>query len=272
MKHFLVILFVLISIINFSSCAEKKQEQKGYGVFLGLESKDFDKITGYDIVVIDADYFSDSDIKKLKQENNKVYTYLNVGAIENYREGYEKFEKYALGDYENWPQEKWIDVSKREWQSYLHDKSRALYEKGVDGFFLDNFDVYYYYHYERIYDGLISILADLEKIDTYLMINGANTFITEGFERREILSSVDAVNQETVFTRIDDYENDVFSESTLEDRDYFLDYLYACKDNDIDVFLLEYSKDDELKTTIKDFATENGFGYYVSRSVQLVGD
>ena len=30
--------------------------------------------------------------------------------------------EYTLGEYENWPDEKWIDVSQREWRNYIVSK------------------------------------------------------------------------------------------------------------------------------------------------------
>ena len=37
--------------------------------------------------------------------------------IESFRSYDTDFEKYTLGAYENWPEEKWIDVSAPEWQA-----------------------------------------------------------------------------------------------------------------------------------------------------------
>ena len=36
----------------------------------------------------------------------KVYTYLNVGSIENFRDYYKKYEYLTIGTYENWEEEK----------------------------------------------------------------------------------------------------------------------------------------------------------------------
>ena len=47
----------------------------------------------------------------------KVYTYLNVGSLEDFRDYYKEYEHLTIGAYENWDEEKWIDVSDKDWQS-----------------------------------------------------------------------------------------------------------------------------------------------------------
>ncbi len=50
--------------------------------------------------------FSKKDIRKLHAGGTKVYSYLNIGSIENFRSYYKTYEHLAIGDYENWEEEK----------------------------------------------------------------------------------------------------------------------------------------------------------------------
>lgn len=43
-----------------------------------------------------------------------------------------------------------MDVANPDWQKFIGQLSQELYEKGVDGFFIDNCDVYYYAPRESI--------------------------------------------------------------------------------------------------------------------------
>ena len=73
------------------------------------------KLKNYETVVIDAQYFSKKDIRKLHAGGTKVYSYLNIGSIENFRSYYKTYEHLAIGDYENWEEEKWVNVADNLW-------------------------------------------------------------------------------------------------------------------------------------------------------------
>ena len=67
-------------------------------------------------------------------------TYLNIGSIENFREYYTTYAEVAIGEYEHWEEEEWVDAANPDWQKFIGQLSQELYEKGVDGFFIDNCD------------------------------------------------------------------------------------------------------------------------------------
>ena len=94
----------------------------------------------YETIVIDAQYFTKRDIELLHQNGTVVYTYLNIGSIENFREYYTTYAELAIGEYEHWEEEEWVDVANPDWQKFIGQLSQELYEKGVDGFFIDNCD------------------------------------------------------------------------------------------------------------------------------------
>ena len=58
-----------------------------------------------------------------------------------------------------------------------------LYEKEVDGFFIDNCDVYYYAPRKDIFDGLTVILQYIMTLGKEVIINGGDTYVTEYKER-----------------------------------------------------------------------------------------
>ena len=93
-----------------------------YGVFLGLNPEDIVRLSGYDLVVIDAAYYTSEQIEAMHDTRQMVYTYLNIGAVESFRDYYEEYEPFILGVYEDWPDERWVDVSKPEWQEFIVKK------------------------------------------------------------------------------------------------------------------------------------------------------
>ena len=87
----LVLLFVLLLIIGgflffIKDNKSKKSEKKDYGVFLNADDSSLERFKEYDTIVIDAQYFTRKDIGILHENEVTVYTNINIGSIENFRE------------------------------------------------------------------------------------------------------------------------------------------------------------------------------------------
>lgn len=87
-----------------------------YGVYLGENGSNTDKLLGYKNLIIDLDEFSTSNIASIKEAGCKIYSYLSVGSLEKYRSYYEEYKDITFMDYDNWPDERWVDVSNHSWQ------------------------------------------------------------------------------------------------------------------------------------------------------------
>lgn len=242
-----------------------------YGVFLGVEEEDIIKRSvTYHMIAVDGQGISKETVSRLHEDGHIVYAYLDIGSLEIYRDYYEQFRDLALGEYENWPDEYWVDVSDAGWQDYIvHVLAGDFNERGYDGLFLDNADVYYYYPKEEIYQGLVTILQGLRGYDMKLMINGADVFVSRLIEENKG-NLIDSVNQESVFSGIQDYEKDIFKETDAEDREYYMDYLDHVFHAGIEVYLLEYTKDPDVVEEIRVYCAEHGYQYYASPRVALL--
>lgn len=261
----LAVMIICISFLN-----DKDEDTSEYGVYIGAEPDDRIGTQGKKEIVIDAEYFDAAQVAGLKKTGTKVYSYLDIGSLEDFRDDYNEYKHLALAPYDNWPGEYWLDVSDPAWQSHIiYERAGALYVKGVDGFFIDNTDVYYHFENEETYRALCTILYGLQsEYMLPIIINGGDMYVTRALDEEEYVP-FDAVNQETVFSHIDDYEKSVFSKNPDDERQYYTDYLSECRKNGLKVYLLEYTKDKELKDQIKEFAEANGYGYYISESVGL---
>jgi endo-alpha-1,4-polygalactosaminidase (GH114 family) len=121
---------------------------------------------------------------------------------------------------------------------------------------------------EDVYKSLIHILEDYEEAELPVLINGADMFVSRLIkEGKEDL--IQGVNQETVFSCIRDYENDKFGRQPDSENEYYTEYLASCKDAGLDVFLLEYTKDNKVEREISRYCSKNGFRYYISKHVNL---
>ena len=267
-KIALIIVPILVFVfICFTACGK---EERNFGVFLGADEINVSVMSKYKLVVIDAEIIPKSQIAELQDKGTLVYSYLNVGTVETFRDYYNYFLDLGLlmDIYEDWPDERFVDVSDERWQNYVVDTLAAgLAQKNVDGLFLDNFDVYYYYDEQpEFLNGLIIILQGLkENYHLPIMINGGDVAVTEILETNPEL--IDSVNQECVFTGID-FEKVKFTIQDAETSEYYQDYLAACKSKGLDIYILEYGKK-VPKRTIKDYCEQNGYNYYVSKDLDL---
>ena len=177
----------------------------------------------------------------------------------------------TIGEYQHWEEEKWIDVSAPRWQNFvLNDLSVSILNKGVDGLFIDNTDVFYEFDENISYfHGLNNMLTELKK-RTYICINGGDIFVKRYLNQYGSLDPIlDGVNQETVFSKIN-WEDNTFGENTREEVNYYKEYVETVAKTKKDVYLLEYTTDDNLKEKIASYCQEKGFKYYISKSLELI--
>ena len=262
---YMVLIFFTIIVIK-GMAAENNKE---YKVLIGMASDKAVNLKGIKTLVIEAEFFSKEDIAQLHKNGNvNIFSYLNIGSIETFRDDYEAFKDMALGDYENWDEEKWINVADKRWQKRIKDKARLLSQKGIDGFFLDNADIYYHYKTPEIYRGLMTLLHEIHKENKPIIINGGDTFISQAMKQNALKGIVNGINQESVFTEIN-FKDNTFGVKPIEDREYFLAYLDQCKTYGFTVYLLEYGPSKKIEKDIEAYCQSNGFIYDISHSLQL---
>lgn len=277
-KNPLFLLFLLL----ISGCSQSENNPsfntESYGVFLGANSTSLKRISKYEKVFIDVDEFSVPDIEYLHKNNTEVYAYLSIGSLETYRSYYEDYKDLCFYDYENWPDEKWVDVSDDSWQEHISIEADRFLTLGVDGIFMDNFDVYYVAmeeyecsneFKEAIYQGSLSIFNNLSSKPLKLVINSGTDFLERiNEEQPSLLNNISCYTQECVFSSIEDYDNDVFGIQDKETQDYYFGIISMMKTHS-NILLLEYTVDKKLIDGIKTYCQKENFYYYVSNSVNL---
>ena len=256
--------------------------QKEYGVFLGVSpsKKALNRMKKYQKVVLDADYFSAEDIKVLKDANCIVYSYLDIGSLENFRSYYDRFKdlpNFILGKYENWDEEVWINPANKSWQQLILNEIAPDYlDKGIDGFFIDNTDTYYYALEElknqdladEVFGGLNTILHQLYLSGKEVIINGGDTYVTAYDDKYHSVTDIlTGINQETVFSAID-FDHRRLGTANDENREYYQSYIERFSDQ-ADIYLLEYTKNSKLKKKIFNYCREHGFQFYASSTIEL---
>ena len=255
---------------SFGNSSDNRSVESSYGVFLGLDHGDgINKLLKYKLVVIDLQEYSKEDVDKLHENGIKVYSYLNIGSVEKYRNYYNKFKDYYLGTYENWEDEKWVDVSKKPFQDYIiNELEPSLRNKGADGYFIDNCDVYANFKKEKIYNGLKTILSSVHSHNLPILINGGDEFVSKAINEGTYNNLFDGVNQEEVFTLIN-FDNHTYRNQTSSETKYYKNYLKTVKSKNLMVYLLEYGASNSKEKEIAEYCKSNGFSYYNSKSYNL---
>lgn len=262
-----IIIFLIIFAFLIKSKASAKDEN--FGVFIGIGRKDIKKLNAYQTVVIDAEYFTKDDITLLKKAGKTVYTYLNIGSLEDFRKYYKKYKHLAISKYDGWEGEEWANVADKSWQKFMLKRAKEFKKKGVDGLFIDNADVYYEYKRPKIYKGLVKILTDIRKLNTKVIINGGDVFVSKYLKENKSLKKIaDGVNQEGVFTTL--VEDKKKGE---EITNYYLNYLKKLSKKGSHIYLTEYiveeNKVDKLEDKIADYCKKHGWDYYISDDLEL---
>lgn len=243
-----------------------------YGVVIGAKPADAYHLSGYDVLVVDAEYFTKNDIDILKMKNNKVYSYLNIGSVEKFRDCYSRFRDVTLGTYENWPDEDWVNVAHAKWQDYIVDQAaKKLADKGIDGFWIDNTDVYFFFPRHDIFDGIVRIIQRLEAYKLDLILNGGNIFVKQAvLDPQTPKCNILGVNQESVFTAYD-FKKKKSIPASQQVKEYFLDYLNRASKQGLEVFITEY-EDLSVEKELSDYCKKRKWKFFLSPSINLDAD
>lgn len=260
----------VLTVLPVTTVPAQAASTTTWGVFIGTNLHgNTSKVKNYKYIVIDAQNYTKAEIRKLKSGGRKVYTYLSIGSVAKYRSYYKRFKKYTLGNYDNWPGEKWVDVSKKAWQNFIvNELVPNLRKKGVDGLWVDNTDVYYEYHRSKILNGLVSMLTKIHNKKIPIIINGGDVFVSKIISMGKS-KIIDGVMQEEVLTRITGYGSNKFARQTKADRSYYEAYLKRVKRAGRSIALLEYTKSSKMRKEIINYCKKRGYSYYISNNVDL---
>lgn len=243
------------------------------------KSKILSAAKNYDMIVVDAQDFTAAEIRQLKSDGAKVLSYINVGAVESDRSYFNaaKSNGLLICQYDNWPGEYWVKAQATKWFDIVSSIADDLAKKGIDGYWVDNLDVYYMADEEwnwkstekaNLYNGIIKILTLLHS-KGYVMINGGDVFVTKAIKDKKA-GCFDAVNQETVISSITDYDPPgKFGRQASDENKYFDDYLQQVRMSEKDVFLLEYTKDKAVIADIEKYARAKGYNVCISGEIEL---
>lgn len=249
---------------------------KDYGAFLGRSENNDKGFTDYEYISFEFDEFSNEKIKKTNESGTKTFAYLNIGSIETYRDYYDDFKDITFAEYENWEDERWVNVDNSSWQNFvINSLGKHFKEMGAYGVYMDNVDVYTVWselghNKNDLVSGLKNIIKGIADLGLKVMVNGGSEFLDDMISNNDIIiDSIFAYHQEEVFSLIEDYDKNIFGTQDKEDSEYYQGIAKELKNKGKEIFLLEYAKSASLIYNIESYCKKNNYHYYISSTVGL---
>lgn len=116
------------------------------------------KNSDYDMLIIEpsvnGDFFTREEIEQIKYKKNGsrrlVISYFSIGEAEDYRDYWQenwnkKLPSWIVEENENWKGNYVVKYWSREWREIVRDYQKKLSDMGVDGYYLDTIDSFYYF-------------------------------------------------------------------------------------------------------------------------------
>ena len=114
----------------------------GNGTLAGPPGEVGDRYAGFDIVVVDGEEASASEVTAVADTGATVLAYLSVGTIERWRSWFGRLREHRLAAWQDWRDEWYADTSRAAFRRALTKiASDEILVKGFDGLFLDNTDM-----------------------------------------------------------------------------------------------------------------------------------
>ena len=208
--------FVKILFIPALLCScSLKNSYADYGAFLGRE-KDISGFKNYSYVSYNLLGFPNNLIEKVHKNGTKSLAYLNIGSLENWNDDYDEYKDITFKDYENWPDERWVDVTQAKWSSRVINLAKQIKAKDAFGVYLDNVDVYTIAQeegldYAAYGESLVDMITRISKLGLKVLMNGGSNFLDDMNDKKNnVFKYIWGYHQEEVFSLIKDYENDKF--------------------------------------------------------------
>ena len=277
MKKLLLLLLAPLALVGCKN-NDKGEEFHGndYGAFLGRGDNEVSGFNQYKYVSVELDEFTHTNIERLSSHGTNFLAYLNVGSLENYRDYYDEYESFTFKDYDNWPDERWMDVTNQDWQDLMVGLAQGFKNEGAFGVYMDNVDVYSIakednMNYQAFGAAIKSIISRVNALGLKVLVNGGAEYFDDMNDAQDdVFDSVWAYHQEEVFSLIDDYDENVFTTQEDEDKTYYQEIASMMKEKGNEVFFIEYTTDNSLKNTIKNYCDSHHYHYYISSTVDLL--
>lgn len=242
-----------------------------YKVYLTTKIKASTLNAGAGIIVIEPEDYTITEIKAIKKKGYRLLAYLSAGTLEKNRLWYNEFRKQRLKQLADWHDEWYMDIRNESWREHILKIAKTYKNMGFDGWWIDNIDVYSEYKSKEMFEAIKSLLFELRNTNSYVMINGGSEWIDDAIDHNiKLTQHFNGYTQEEVFSRITDYSGKgKFGKQESDDSKYYQNLIKKVTKVGVACFCLEYTKNNDIKETIKKWCKKYKINYYISNDVNL---
>ena len=94
-KRAMIILTVLVLVMGTAGAETTPGFKYPFGVILNV-CDDLEQFGDYETIVIDAQYYTKEQIDSFRSKGHKVFSYINVGSLEDFRDYYDEYKDLVL--------------------------------------------------------------------------------------------------------------------------------------------------------------------------------
>lgn len=119
----------------------------------------------FDLLILEGEHYSKSEISELRENKKIVLAYLNIGEIETYRPYFDLVKPdWLLEKNEDWPDHYFVNPSKKGWRNLLQKKVIPQYlDKGFQGFLFDSVDLASQSRFPEYHSAMVKLIKSLHK-------------------------------------------------------------------------------------------------------------
>lgn len=225
-----------------------------------------EQVANYEMVIIEPDFYSKSEIENLQKNGTKIIAYTTLGEIDSNRWYYPEMEARGFkGVNKNWGSS-YIDLSDSTSRSIILDKALPeILIKGVDGIFLDTIDaVAPYTERSDLEPYMIQLIKEIRnRYPDITIIQNAGLFLLD-----ETSSFIDALLIEDIASGYD-FDKKEYKVKDFQSFSFRLEMLREVeKDHSIPIFIIDFAETEAGVREVKSRLDSLNFPYFIS-NIQL---
>ncbi|HYX08728.1 MAG TPA: endo alpha-1,4 polygalactosaminidase [Bacteroidales bacterium] len=258
MNGFINYILIVLFMTGLISCNQKNSLISFYVDYGKVNSSD---LIGEDMVIVEPDNYTRSDVLSLRQNNIKVIAYISLGEVNPSRWYYSLLEKRGfIGINENW-NSPYIDLEDSISRSIIvNTVIPDIMKKGFDGLFLDTIDdVASYTNRSYLQPYMIELIRNIhDKNKGKYIIQNAGFFLVD-----KTKNFIDAMLVEDVATSYD-FTTNTYHLATEKKYQEDVDMIrYYQKQIHKPFFIVDYANTESLRQAVKKRLDTLGISYFI---------
>ncbi|WP_298502975.1 endo alpha-1,4 polygalactosaminidase [uncultured Maribacter sp.] len=253
------ILYFLLPFLGVSQLQEKDAIANKLFVCYGKVNPEL--ITGYDLVILESEHYTSSEIAIFNRNNTKVAAYISLTEVNEYASFYKEMAPYTLGKNGIW-NSRFIDIKNKKAQEVLLKVINKIKQKGIEGLFLDNLDnVSQWGNLRNQKEEFIALLKRIK-------VENKNLFLVQNsglFLAKELKNITNSIVVESVVSAYDFAKKEYAIRDINTQREIVKNLRQAKKIAKKPIYIIEYAETSRMKKMISREAKKIDFSVFVAQ-------